>query len=167
VIRRSGWQGRVISTYRPDPVVDPEHESFRESLGQFANISGMDVYSWRGYLEAHRVRRAAFAALGTTATDHGHPTAATADPGHSYASAGSFAVELTVQDKHGNTTSANLTIVVSASAQTTSASIGLWEIAIVVVIVLAVILFLILGRRRKKEPPAASTDGTPAPPSSP
>jgi len=94
-------------------------------------------------------------------------TAATADPGHSYASAGSFAVELTVQDKHGNTTSANLTIVVSASAQTTSASIGLWEIAIVVVIVLAVILFLILGRRRKKEPPAASTDGTPAPPSSP
>jgi hypothetical protein len=39
----------------------------------------LDVYSWRGYLEAHRIRRAAFAALGTTATDHGHPTAATAD----------------------------------------------------------------------------------------
>ena len=35
---------------------------------------------WRGYLEAHRIRRpAAFAALGTTATDHGHLTAATAD----------------------------------------------------------------------------------------
>ena len=28
-IRASGWKGRVISTYRPDPVVDPEHESFR------------------------------------------------------------------------------------------------------------------------------------------
>jgi len=78
-IRRSGWQGRVISTYRPDPVVDPEHESFREALAQFGNLTGLDVYSWRGYLEAHRVRRVAFAALGTTATDHGHPSAATAD----------------------------------------------------------------------------------------
>ena len=78
-IRRSGWRGRVISTYRPDPVVDPEHELFREALGQFGKLTGLDVYSWRGYLEAHRVRRAAFAALGTTATDHGHPSAATAD----------------------------------------------------------------------------------------
>jgi glucuronate isomerase len=78
-IRRSGWQGRVISTYRPDPVVDPEHESFRDALARLATLSGQDVYSWRGYLEAHRIRRAAFAALGTTATDHGHPSAATAD----------------------------------------------------------------------------------------
>ena len=78
-IRRSGWQGRVISTYRPDPVVDPEHESFGDALARFATLSGQDVYSWRGYLEAHRIRRAAFAALGTTATDHGHPSAATAD----------------------------------------------------------------------------------------
>ncbi|MGH8270300.1 MAG: glucuronate isomerase, partial [Steroidobacteraceae bacterium] len=31
------------------------------------------------YLEAHRLRRAAFIALGTTASDHGHPSAATAD----------------------------------------------------------------------------------------
>jgi glucuronate isomerase len=78
-IRRSGWRGRVISTYRPDPVVDPEHEMFRDALEQFASISGQDTHSWRGYLEAHRIRRAAFAALGTTATDHGHPSAATAD----------------------------------------------------------------------------------------
>jgi len=78
-IRRSGWQGRVISTYRPDPVVDPEHESFRDALSEFGRLSGQDVHSWRGYLEAHRLRRAAFAALGTTATDHGHLTAATAD----------------------------------------------------------------------------------------
>ena len=78
-IRRSGWQGRVISTYRPDPVVDPEHESFRDALEQFAGLTGQDTHSWRGYLQAHRIRRAAFAALGTTATDHGHPSAATAD----------------------------------------------------------------------------------------
>jgi glucuronate isomerase len=79
VIRRSGWRGRVISTYRPDAVIDPEHELFRDALEQFGSMTGQDTHSWRGYLEAHRVRRAAFAALGTTATDHGHPSAATAD----------------------------------------------------------------------------------------
>jgi glucuronate isomerase len=86
-IRRSGWQGRVISTYRPDPVVDPEHELFRDALEQFGRMTGQDVHSWRGYLEAHRIRRAAFAALGTTATDHGHPSAATADLSDSEAQA--------------------------------------------------------------------------------
>ncbi len=78
-IRRSGWPGRVISTYRPDPVIDPEREHFRAALGQFGAMTGEDVHSWHGYLAAHRRRRAAFALLGTTATDHGHPTAATAD----------------------------------------------------------------------------------------
>ena len=42
-------------------------------------MTGQDVHSWRGYLGAHRQRRAAFIALGTTASDHGHPSAATAD----------------------------------------------------------------------------------------
>jgi len=37
------------------------------------------VESWKGYLAAHRKRRAAFIAIGTTSSDHGHPTAATAD----------------------------------------------------------------------------------------
>ena len=31
-IRRSGWKGRVITTYRPDAVVDPEHEDFADAL---------------------------------------------------------------------------------------------------------------------------------------
>ena len=75
----SGWNGRVITAYRPDPVIDCEHEAFGEAIEQFGALSGQDVKSWRGYLEAHRIRRAAFAALGATSTDHGHPTAATLD----------------------------------------------------------------------------------------
>ncbi len=78
-IRNSGWAGRVVTAYRPDPVIDAEHEQFRSALEAFAGLTGQDVYSWRGYLEAHRVRRAAFADAGATSTDHGHPTAATAD----------------------------------------------------------------------------------------
>jgi len=31
-IRASCWGGRVITTYRPDPVIDPEHEEFRRAL---------------------------------------------------------------------------------------------------------------------------------------
>ena len=79
VISQSGWKGRVITTYRPDAVVDPEHEDFAQALERFGELSGEDVQSWNGYLRAHRKRRADFRAAGATATDHGHPTAQTAD----------------------------------------------------------------------------------------
>ncbi len=78
-IRESGWKGNVVTAYRPDPVIDADHEQFADALEKFGEITGEDVYSWRGYLEAHRIRRAAFADAGATSTDHGHPTAATAD----------------------------------------------------------------------------------------
>lgn len=78
-IRASGWPGRVVTAYRPDAVIDAEDERFGPAMEAFAELTGQDVWSWRGYLEAHRLRRAAFADLGATSTDHGHPTAATAD----------------------------------------------------------------------------------------
>jgi len=78
-IRASGWSGRVVTAYRPDPVIDCEHEAFQGALKAFAELSGQDVGSWAGYLEAHRIRRGAFAEMGATSTDHGHPTAATLD----------------------------------------------------------------------------------------
>jgi glucuronate isomerase len=73
------WGGRVITAYRPDPVVDPEYEGFRDNLARFSELSGEDAFSYAGYLAAHRGRRAFFAEMGATSTDHGHPTAATAD----------------------------------------------------------------------------------------
>ena len=73
------WGGRVITAYRPDPVVDPEYEGFRNNLQRFSELSGEDALSYAGYLAAHRKRRAFFAEMGATSTDHGHPTAATAD----------------------------------------------------------------------------------------
>ncbi|HEV2600427.1 glucuronate isomerase [Sphingopyxis sp.] len=73
------WGGRVITAYRPDPVIDPEFEGFRDNLKRFSDLSGEDAFSYAGYLAAHRGRRAFFAEMGATSTDHGHPTAATAD----------------------------------------------------------------------------------------
>jgi glucuronate isomerase len=78
-IRASGWNGRVITTYRPDSVVDPEHHDFATALRRFGDLTGEDVTSWDGYLAGHRKRRADFRAAGATATDHGHPTPATAN----------------------------------------------------------------------------------------
>jgi glucuronate isomerase len=78
-IGASGWNGRVVTTYRPDAVVDPEHEDFKPAFERFSELTGEDVTGWDGYLAAHRKRRADFRAAGATATDHGHPTAATAD----------------------------------------------------------------------------------------
>ena len=73
------WAGRVITAYRPDPVVDPEYEGFQGNLARLSELSGEDAFSYAGYLAAHRNRRAFFAGMGATSTDHGHPTAATAD----------------------------------------------------------------------------------------
>ncbi|WP_374419513.1 glucuronate isomerase [Novosphingobium arvoryzae] len=78
-IRASGWQGRVITAYRPDPVIDPEFEGFQANLDALSALTGEDCRSWQGYLAAHRRRRAFFAEMGATSTDHGHPTAQTAN----------------------------------------------------------------------------------------
>jgi glucuronate isomerase len=74
-----GWQGRVVTAYRPDPVVDPDFEGFRANLDRFSQITGQDCTTWQGYLAGHRQRRAFFARHGATSTDHGHPTAQTAN----------------------------------------------------------------------------------------
>ena len=78
-IRNSGWKGRVIPTFRPDAVVDPEFAGFRTNLETLGAITGEDTSSWKGYLAALVARRRFFKQQGATATDHGHPTAATAN----------------------------------------------------------------------------------------
>jgi glucuronate isomerase len=78
-LRASGWKGRVITTFRPDPVVDPEHRGYAGNLELLGKITGEDTSTWSGYLLALANRRAFFKELGATATDHGHPSATTCD----------------------------------------------------------------------------------------
>ncbi len=78
-IRASEWKGRIVPTFRPDPVVDPEFAGFAENLAELGEKTGEDTATWDGYLKALRKARARFKTLGCTATDHGHPTAQTAD----------------------------------------------------------------------------------------
>ena len=80
-IRKSGWKGRVVTAYRPDPVVDPEFEGFAANVAEFSVLTSENTATWSGYLAAHRNRRAFFKSMGATSTDHGHPTARTSDLG--------------------------------------------------------------------------------------
>ncbi|MFC4700641.1 glucuronate isomerase [Glaciecola siphonariae] len=78
-IADSDWSGRVISAFRPDPVVDPDFEGFHANIATLADITGEHCDSFTSYLSALFARRAYFKSLGVTSTDHGHPSAATAD----------------------------------------------------------------------------------------
>ncbi len=76
-LRASSWDGRVITTYRPDALTDPEKPGFAERVEQFGDLTGEAATTWAGFLAAHRVRREFFRSHGATATDHGHATART------------------------------------------------------------------------------------------
>ena len=76
-IRESGWKGRIVPTFRPDAVVDPEFPGFLDNLRKLGALTGENTSTWRGYLRALQSRRALFKTMGCTATDHGHPTALT------------------------------------------------------------------------------------------
>jgi glucuronate isomerase len=78
-IHASGWKGRILPAFRPDPVVDPEFAGFSESILKLGQQTGEDSSTWSGYLKALRKARLRFKAIGCTSTDHGHLTAETAD----------------------------------------------------------------------------------------
>ncbi|MCZ0960685.1 glucuronate isomerase [Paracoccus benzoatiresistens] len=79
MIRDSGWDGRVVTAYRPDGVVDPEMAGFADNVALMGQQTGFDTATWGGYLDAHRARRAYFKDFGATSSDHGHATARTED----------------------------------------------------------------------------------------
>jgi len=78
-IRESGWNARILPTFRPDSVVDPEFAGFAENIAKLGEQNREDTSTWAGYLNALRKTRDRFRKAGCTATDHGHPTAQTAN----------------------------------------------------------------------------------------
>ncbi|WP_439133298.1 glucuronate isomerase [Pseudomaricurvus sp.] len=78
-IQNSDWKGRVITAFRPDPVIDPEFEGFADNVKKLGEITGIEIKTFDDYLNALRQRRDYFKRFGATSTDHGHPTAKTED----------------------------------------------------------------------------------------
>lgn len=79
-ITASDWGGRVITAFRPDGVLDPDYEGFVDNLKAMGGLTGHNALDYDGYLAALENRRAFFKTVGgATSTDHGHPTAKTAN----------------------------------------------------------------------------------------
>ncbi len=78
-LKGTGYEKRVITTFRPDDVIDADRADFLANIKKLAEQTGQDTHSWQGYLQALRIRRQFFRDHGATATDHGHPTAKTAN----------------------------------------------------------------------------------------
>jgi glucuronate isomerase len=77
-IRQSGWQGRVIPTFRPDGVVNIDDPAWRANIDVLSKVSGISVTNFAKYNQALENRRVFFKLMGATATDHGTETPFTA-----------------------------------------------------------------------------------------
>lgn len=78
-IADSDWNGRVITAFRPDNVLDPEFPSFATDVASLGKITGENTQEFAGYLKALATRREFFKKMGATSTDHGHFSPRTAD----------------------------------------------------------------------------------------
>ena len=76
-LSEDGLPGRVIPTFRPDAVVDPDTEGFADNVARLGELTGRNTSRWNEYLAALWDRRRHAIAHGATATDHGHPSAHT------------------------------------------------------------------------------------------
>ena len=51
-IRESRWKARIIPTFRPDPVVDPDFDGFAGNVAKLGEQTGEDTAKWAGYFKA-------------------------------------------------------------------------------------------------------------------
>jgi glucuronate isomerase len=70
-IRRSGWSGRIIPTFRPDAVTNLGAPGWRKNIEALSAASGVSISSYKTYIAALEDRRVFFRSLGATATDTG------------------------------------------------------------------------------------------------
>ncbi|KAA3656045.1 MAG: glucuronate isomerase [Calditrichaeota bacterium] len=70
-IRESGWQGRIIPTFRPDGVTDIERPDWQHNMNALREVTGLDIQDYATFIDALEKQRAFFKTMGATATDHG------------------------------------------------------------------------------------------------
>jgi len=78
-IRQSGWNGRIIPTFRPDAVVNLDAPNWKANINKLSEVSGIEVTDYKSFIKALEQRRAFFKSMGATATDHAALTPATAE----------------------------------------------------------------------------------------
>ena len=78
-IRASGWEGRILPTFRPDGVVNLDTPNWKANIEKLNEVSGMEVTDYKSFIRALEQRRAFFKSMGATATDHAALTPATTE----------------------------------------------------------------------------------------
>jgi len=69
-IKDSGWNGKIIPCFRPDAVIDLKPESWNKNIEILSDLSGIEIKSYKDYIEALENRRDFFKSMGATSTDH-------------------------------------------------------------------------------------------------
>ena len=69
-IRDSGWSGRVIPTFRPDAALRIAARGWHDEVDALGRLAGGTIGDYGAFIRALENRRAHFASLGATATDH-------------------------------------------------------------------------------------------------
>jgi glucuronate isomerase len=69
-LRESGWEARILPTFRPDAVVNIDTPGWSDSIQALSETSGVTVHSYPTFMQALEARRTFFKQMGATATDH-------------------------------------------------------------------------------------------------
>ena len=76
-IRKSGWDGNIRPTFRPDGVTNLRNPRWRENIDALSQVSGISVDSYSKFIQALKDRRSFFKSMGAAATDHAAESAFT------------------------------------------------------------------------------------------
>jgi glucuronate isomerase len=70
-LRASGWQGRIIPTFRPDDLIDLLANDWQANVKRLSQVSKIEVRDFQSFIHALEVQRRFFQELGGTAIDCG------------------------------------------------------------------------------------------------
>jgi glucuronate isomerase len=76
-IRDSGWDGRILPTFRPDAVVNLNTPGWKKKLAKLEELTQLSITDLRTFIAAIESRRTFFKSMGAKATDHAVLTALT------------------------------------------------------------------------------------------
>lgn len=70
-IKEDTWQGKVVPCFRPDGVTDLSRADWARNVQALSQVAGIDITSYKAFINALERQREFFLTLGATSTDHG------------------------------------------------------------------------------------------------
>jgi glucuronate isomerase len=70
-IRKSGWKGRILPSFRPDALTNLRHPQWQTNRRKLGQLVGNEIETYGQFIDALEERRRFFKSMGAVATDHG------------------------------------------------------------------------------------------------